>query len=234
MQNQDPSFKKPSKKHQPKGLNILFEDRDILVVDKINGLLTIGTEKERENTAHFLLNEYVKRGNERSRNRVFIVHRLDRDTSGILVFAKSENAKEFLQDNWQDFDKKYYTVVYGTLTQKEGEISSYLYENKAFRVTSVNDTNLGKYAKTGYKVLKESEKYSLLEVKLFTGLKHQIRVHFAENGHPILGDKIYGKVDKEIKRFVLHSGYLSIIHPYTKKEMVFETGIPTYFKALVK
>jgi 23S rRNA-/tRNA-specific pseudouridylate synthase len=118
MQNQDPSFKKPSKKHQPKGLNILFEDRDILVVDKINGLLTIGTEKERENTAHFLLNEYVKRGNERSRNRVFIVHRLDRDTSGILVFAKSENAKEFLQDNWQDFDKKYYTVVYGTLTPK--------------------------------------------------------------------------------------------------------------------
>jgi 23S rRNA-/tRNA-specific pseudouridylate synthase len=97
MQNQDPSFKKPSKKHQPKGLNILFEDRDILVVDKINGLLTIGTEKEREKTAHFLLNEYVKRGNERSRNRVFIVHRLDRDTSGILVFAKSENAKEFLQ-----------------------------------------------------------------------------------------------------------------------------------------
>jgi len=176
----------------------------------------------------------VKRGNERSRNRVFIVHRLDRDTSGILVFAKSENAKEFLQDNWQDFDKKYYTVVYGTLPQKEGEISSYLYENKAFRVTSVNDKNLGKYAKTGYKVLKESEKYSLLEVKLFTGRKHQIRVHFAENGHPILGDKIYGKVDKEIKRFVLHSGYLSIIHPYTKKEMVFETGIPTYFKALVK
>jgi len=234
MQNQDPSFKKPSKKHQPKGLNILFEDRDILVVDKINGLLTIGTEKEREKTAHFLLNEYVKRGNERSRNRVFIVHRLDRDTSGILVFAKSENAKEFLQDNWQDFDKKYYTVVYGSLTQKEGEISSYLYENKAFRVSSVNDTNLGKYAKTGYKVLKESEKYSLLEVKLFTGRKHQIRVHFAENGHPILGDKIYGKVDKEIKRFVLHSGYLSIIHPYTKKEMVFETGIPTYFKALVK
>jgi RluA family pseudouridine synthase len=234
MQNQDPSFKKPSKKHQPKGLNILFEDRDILVVDKINGLLTIGTEKEREKTAHFLLNEYVKRGNERSRNRVFIVHRLDRDTSGILVFAKSENAKDFLQNNWQDFDKKYYAVIYGNLPQKEGEISSYLYENKAFRVTSVNDTNLGKYAKTGYKVLKESEKYSLLEVKLFTGRKHQIRVHFAENGHPILGDKIYGKVDKEIKRFVLHSGYLSIIHPYTKKEMVFETGIPTYFKALVK
>jgi 23S rRNA-/tRNA-specific pseudouridylate synthase len=142
--------------------------------------------------------------------------------------------KSFCRDNWQDFDKKYYTVVYGSLTQKEGEISSYLYENKAFRVTSVNDTNLGKYAKTGYKVLKESEKYSLLEVKLFTGRKHQIRVHFAENGHPILGDKIYGKVDKEIKRFVLHSGYLSIIHPYTKKEMVFETGIPTYFKALVK
>lgn len=234
MTEEGSSFKKPSKKHQPHGLSIRYEDNHIIVVDKIHGLLTIGTEREKQRTAYFLLNDYVKKGNERSRNRVFIVHRLDRDTSGLLVFAKNENVKRYLQDNWKDFSKKYYTVVHGKLQEKEGVIESYLVENNAFRVFSVKDPDMGKYSRTGYKVLKESARYSLLEIDLFTGRKNQIRVHFAEMGHPVAGDKIYGKADANINRLALHSCSLNITHPVTRKEMCFETGIPPYFKALVR
>ncbi len=221
-------------RHTPKGLSILFEDREIIVVDKANGLLTIGTEREKEKTVHYLLNDYVKKRNAQSRNRVFVVHRLDRDTSGILIFAKNEQAKHFLQNNWKNFTKKYYTVVYGKLKEKEGVVTTYLAENKAFRVYSVLNPEKGKLAKTGYKVIKETDKYSLLEINLFTGRKHQIRVHLSEMGHSVAGDQFYGKDDKNIKRLALHSFSLTIIHPYSHKEMVFETEIPPYFKSLVK
>lgn len=234
MQEKESSFKKPPKKHQPTGLSILYEDHDILVVDKINGLLTMGTEREKQKTAYFLLNDYVKKGNSQSRNRVFIVHRLDRDASGILIFAKNERSKRFLQDQWQGFTKKYLTVVHGKLQDKEGEISSYLFENKNFRVYSVNDPAKGKFSKTGYRVIKESDHYSLLEIHLFTGRKNQIRVHLSEKGHPVVGDKIYGQPDKDVKRLALHASSLTIIHPWTNKEMHFETSIPPYFKALVR
>ena len=234
MQKKRSPYKNPSKKHQPRGLTILYEDHDILVVDKINGLLTMGTDREKQKTAYFLLNDYVKKGNQRSRNRVFIVHRLDRDTSGILIFAKNEKAKRYLQDNWKGFSKKYFTVVYGKFQDKEGVITSYLLENKAYRMYSVKASDKGKFAKTGYKVIKESNKFSLLEINLFTGRKNQIRVHLSEKGHPVLGDKIYGKADKGVKRLALHSASLKISHPVTNKEMSFETGIPLYFKALVK
>ena len=233
MQEKRSPFKNPSKKHHPKGLTILYEDHDILVVDKTDGLLTIGTVREKQKTAYFLLNDYVKKGNQRSRNRVFIVHRLDRDTSGILIFAKNENAKRYLQDNWKEFSKKYFTVVHGKLQIKEGVITSYLLENKMYRVYSVNDPDKGKFSKTGYKVIKESNNFSLLEINLFTGRKNQIRVHLSEKGHPVLGDKIYGKADKGVKRLALHSASLKISHPFTNKEMSFETGIPLYFKTLV-
>lgn len=228
------SFKSPSKKHQPRGLTILYEDRDIIVVNKIHGLLTMGCAREQQNTAYSLLTDYVKKGNDRSRNRVFIVHRLDRETSGILIFAKDEETKHFLQDNWKDFTKKYFTVVHGVLQQKEGVISSYLFENKAFRVYSVNNPDHGKFAKTGYKVISESGRYSLLEIELFTGRKHQIRVHLSEMGNPVAGDHVYGNGDKGIKRLALHSSSLTIIHPYTRKEMTFETGIPQYFNTFLR
>jgi RluA family pseudouridine synthase len=225
--------KSPARKHQPKGLSILYEDNDILVVDKSEGLLTIGTDREKHKTAHFLLNDYVKKGNERSKNRVFIVHRLDRDTSGILIFAKNEQSKQFLQENWKDFRKKYYAVVLGSLREKEGEIRSYLYENAAFKVYSVSDPEKGKLAITAYKVIKETSRYSLLEINLLTGRKHQIRVHFAEKGHPVSGDKVYGQPEKGVKRLALHSYSLTITHPVTKKEMSFETELPATFKSLV-
>ena len=234
MNDAQKNFKSPPKKHQPRGLSILYEDQDILVVDKMSGLLSVSTERERDNTAYFLLNNYVRKGNQKSRNRVFIVHRLDRDTSGILVFAKNENAKRYLQDEWQGFTKKYYAVVHGRLPEKEGVITSYLAENSAHKVYSVNDPKKGKLAKTGYKVLRESRKYSLLEIDLLTGRKNQIRVHFAEKGSPVVGDKNYGEKEKGIKRLALHAASITISHPHTKKQMTFETNVPSYFNSLVR
>ncbi|MBK6285489.1 MAG: RluA family pseudouridine synthase [Draconibacterium sp.] len=234
MQAQTPQIKQNLSKHQPKGLVILHEDQDIIVVDKVNGLLTMGTEREKEKTAYFLLTDYVRKGNPRSRNRVFIVHRLDRDTSGVLVFAKSEQAKQFLQNNWKDFTKTYFAVVHGQLKEKEGIITSYLVENSAFRMYSVSNPEKGKFSKTGYRVLKENANFSLLEINLFTGTKNQIRVHFAENGNPVVGDKIYGLDEKGIKRLALHSTSLTLIHPFSKKSMTFETSAPPYFYQLVK
>ena len=227
-------FKQPPKKYQPKGLPIIYEDRDIIVVNKAAGLLTIGTDRQKEKTAHFLLNDYVKKGYSKSRNRVFIVHRLDRDTSGVLVFAKTEKAKRYLQDEWKEFSKTYYAVVHGVFTEKEGIISSYLVENKMHRMYSTNDTENGKYAKTGYKVIKESSEFSLLEINLFTGRKNQIRVHLSDEGHPIVGDKMYGEYIKGASKLALHAATLTILHPFSKKEMTFETKVPPFFKTLVK
>jgi RluA family pseudouridine synthase len=226
-------FKSPPKRYQPRGLSILYEDRDILVVDKMNGLLTVSNEKVRENTAYYLLNKYVRKGNHKSRNRVFIVHRLDRDASGIMVFAKNENAKRYLQEEWQGFKKTYYAVVHGTLPKKEDVITSYLAENRIHKMYSVDDPKKGKLAKTGYKVLRESKKYSLLEIDLLIGRKNQIRVHFSEKGCPVAGDKMYGEKEKGIKRLTLHAASITILHPYTKEKMTFETKVPAYFKSLV-
>ena len=233
MQEKRQIFKKPSKKHEPKGLKVLYEDQDILVVNKASGLLTISTDKEKDKTAHFLLSDYVKKGNSRSKNRVFIVHRLDRDTSGILVFAKSEKVKRYLQDEWSNFTKNYFAIVHGKLLDKEGIITSYLEENKAHIMYSVKDSAKGKFAKTGYKLLKESGKYSLLEISLYTGRKNQIRVHLAEKGHPVVGDQIYGRRDKGIQRLCLHAASLSFLHPRTNEKMIFETEVPLYFRTLV-
>ncbi|MDH5399083.1 MAG: RluA family pseudouridine synthase [Cyclobacteriaceae bacterium] len=234
MKEEKSTFKRPGKKHEPKGLTILYEDQDILVVNKANGLLTVSTDREKEKTAHYLLNEYVKKGNTRSRNRIFIVHRLDKDTSGILIFAKSEKVKRYLQDDWPAFNKTYFAVVHGKLKEREGVITSYLAENKAHRVYSVKDPEKGKFSKTGYKVRKQYGNFSLLEITLFTGRKNQIRVHFSEMGHPVAGDKMYGKEDKGIKRLALHAATLTIAHPHTREKMIFEAELPQYLKRLVK
>ncbi len=233
MRESQKNFKRPPKRYQPRGLTILYEDHDILVVDKISGLLTVSTEKVRENTAYYRLNTYVRKGNQKSRNRVFIVHRLDRDTSGIIVFAKNENAKRYLQEEWSGFKKKYYAIVHGTLPKKKGIITSYLAENRVHKMYSVDDPEKGKFAKTGFKVLRESKKYSLLEIDLLTGRKNQIRVHFSEKGCPVAGDKMYGEKIKGIKRLTLHAASLTILHPHTKEKMTFKTKVPAYFKILI-
>jgi len=233
MRERQKSFKSPPKRYQPRGLSILYEDHDILVVNKMSGLLTVSTEKVRENTAYYLLNTYVRKGNQKSRNRVFIVHRLDRDSSGAIVFAKNENAKRYLQKEWHGFKKKYYAVVHGTLPEKEGVITSYLAENNSYKMYSVQDPKQGKLAKTAYKVLKENKKFSLLEINLLTGRKNQIRVHLSDAGCPVAGDGVYGEKKKGIKRLALHATSLTILHPHTKEKMTFEAKVPAYFKTLI-
>jgi len=228
-----PAAKRPPAKYQPKGLTVLYEDRDIIVVEKPCGLLTIGTDRDKSRTVHAILNEYVRKGDPRSRNRVYIVHRLDRETSGILILAKSEPAKIFLQGHWQETDKRYIAVVYGSLARKTGTISSYLVENSAFRVYSTLDQALGKLSQTEYTVLKESKGLSLLEIHLLTGRKHQIRVHMSEMGHPVVGDGKYGKGNDLHGTLALHARSISFTHPGNGKLLTFRTGIPEYFTRLV-
>lgn len=225
---------KPSKKYQPKGMEILHDDRDIIVVDKASGLLTVSNDRERERTAYYLLNDYVRKGNPKSRNRIFIVHRLDKETSGVLVFAKSEKAKLYLQDNWQSFQKIYYAIAIGKLQTKEGLISSYLVENSIHKMYSVPDPEKGQLAKTAYKVIEESKKYSVVELSLITGKKNQIRVHLAEAGCPVAGDKKYGAKEKGIKRLCLHAASLTLTHPFTHEQMTFTAQVPAYFRHLME
>ena len=225
--------KKTAAKHQPKGLVVLHEDDDIIVVEKPCGLLTMGTDRDKSRTVHAILNDYVRKGNPRSRNRVYIVHRLDRETSGILILAKSEPAKIFLQGHWQETDKRYLTIVSGSLSPKSGTISSYLAENRAFTVYSTPDPALGKLSHTEYTVLKETRGMSLLEIHLLSGRKHQIRVHLSEKGHPVVGDKKYGKGNDAYGTLALHARSLSFTHPVSGKRLTFETGVPDFFTRLV-
>jgi tRNA pseudouridine32 synthase/23S rRNA pseudouridine746 synthase/23S rRNA pseudouridine1911/1915/1917 synthase len=223
-------FKPPPKKHQPQGLTILHEDRDILVVNKASGLLTMGTEQERERTAYYRLNVYVRKGVHKSRNRVFIVHRLDRDTSGVLVFAKSESAQRTLQENWGNVEKTYYAIVEGCPRERAGEIRSYLAESKTFRVYSVQDPEAGQLARTAYRVVRELGPNALLEVTLHSGRKNQIRVHLADIGHPVVGDAKYGTAKKTgAKGLALHAFSLTLIHPHTRRPMTFHAPLPKGF-----
>ncbi|MGH7847774.1 MAG: RluA family pseudouridine synthase, partial [Candidatus Binatia bacterium] len=153
-----------SPKLLPKGLVILHEDRDILVVDKPAGLLTIGTDTDKTRTAYFILTDYVRKGYRKSRNRIFIVHRLDRETSGILVFAKSQEAKFCLQNQWKETEKEYLAVVHGQCDKKSETITTYLAENKAHIVYSTSDTTKGKLSHTAYRVLKQTKDFALLKV----------------------------------------------------------------------
>jgi RluA family pseudouridine synthase len=220
-------------KHLPRGLEILYEDRDILVVDKPAGLLTVGTETNKFKTASYILTDYLRKGRLKSRDRVFTVHRLDQWTSGVLIFAKSEEVKLHLQAQWKGTEKKYLAVVYGHLAQKEGVISSYLSENKAYVVFSTTDPTKGKLARTAYKVLKETKQFSLLEISLLTGRKNQIRVHMADEGHPIVGDRKYGKAKDGYSRLALHSKLISFKHPTNGEQMTFESKVPDYFNKLI-
>lgn len=225
--------RRPSQRHAPKGVIILYEDRDLLIVDKPPGLLTVGTDRITMNTLYSKLTDFVRKGNSKSRERVFIVHRLDREVSGIIVFARNEQAKFKLQENWDNADKHYLAIVHGSMPSQSGTLSSYLEETKAHVVYSTKDPKKGKLSETAYTVLKENTLYSLLEVRLLTGRKHQIRVHLADARHPIVGDKKYGKAGDSQKRIALHAKSLAFAHPFSGNPVSFETLTPPFFAHLM-
>ena len=179
------SIIKVRSKYVPDGISILYEDRDIIVIDKSSGLLSVKARYEKEKTAHQLLSNYVKKGNSRAKATLFVVHRLDRETSGVLVFAKSFKIREKFASQWDDVKKTYLAIVHGNLTKKNGVIESYLAEGEDYTMHSVENPKQGKFAKTEYTVKNESKSYSLLEIGLLTGKKNQIRVHLSSMGIPL-------------------------------------------------
>jgi len=225
-------WEKTSPKKTQHGLNIIFEDDDIIVVNKPAGLLTVATDKEKRKTAYALLSDYVK--TEDPDNKIFIVHRIDRETSGLLLFAKNEEIKQKIQETWITTIKKrtYIAAVEGEIRREGGTITSYLNESKAFIVYSSQNPKVGKKAVTHYKTLKSTKDYSLLQVNLETGRKHQIRVHMQDIGHPVVGDTKYGSKIKPIGRLGLHTQGLVFTHPKTEELCSFETGIPEKFNQL--
>ncbi len=223
----------PRARSLSKGLAVLYEDKDILVVDKPEGLLTVATERERSRTAHSLLTDYIRTGCGRSRKRLFVVHRLDRDTSGVLIFAKSEEAMLRLKDQWKGTEKRYLAVVHGRCEKSSDNITSYLAEDKAYNVYSTSDSTKGRLSRTAYTVLRETKGLSLLEVTLLTGRKNQIRVHLAGIGHPIVGDTKYGKEDDSQPRMALHARTISFTHPFSGERLTFEAEVPAFFTKLV-
>ena len=215
-------------------LKIVYEDDDILVVNKGYGLLSMGNDKVKDGTAYSILKDYLKRKD--PRNKIFIIHRLDRDTSGLMMFAKNEKAKEAMQHNWNNMvlNRKYVTVVEGDVEEPQGVVRSYLGETSQFEVFSTDDPSQGKLAVTRWTRLKEGSEYSLLEVELDTGRKNQIRVHMKDIGHPISGDRKYGAEASPIHRLALHARTLRFIHPVTRREMMFETPVPSSFIRLAR
>ncbi len=214
-------------------IKIVHEDDHIIVIDKPAGLLTVGTDKIRQNTAFYKLFDYVDKTAKHEQTRLFIVHRLDQDTSGLIVLAKNFAAKKNLQRNWNKTEKKYDALVHGTPKEKTGEIRSYLKENKFLSVYSTKKEVDAKPAVTRYRVVKTSPRYSLLEIETLTGKKHQIRVHLADLGNPIVGDDRYSRDYKLFKRLCLHASQLTIQHPVTKKKMTFRSELPHYFSLLL-
>lgn len=214
-------------------LKLVYEDDDIIVVHKGYGLLSMGTDKIKEGTAYSILREYLKWQN--PRNMLFIVHRLDRDTSGLMVFAKTQEAKDKLQHNWNNMviSRKYLAVVEGKPEPEEGEVRSYLAENSRFEVYSTDKPEEGQLAVTRYRTLRSRNGYSLMEVSLDTGRKNQIRVHMKDLGHPIAGDRRYGAKSSPIHRMALHAQTLRFIHPITRKDMNFSTPVPASFARMV-
>lgn len=215
-------------------LQIVYEDDDIIVVNKGYGLLSMGNDKVKDGTAYSIVKDYLKWVD--PRQKLFIVHRLDRDTSGLMMFAKSVEAKEQMQHNWNNMvlNRKYLAVVEGKIEDEQGVVKSYLAENSQYEVYSIDNPAEGQLAVTRYKLLKSRNGYSLLEVELDTGRKNQIRVHMKDLGHPISGDRKYGASSSPIHRLALHAQTLRFVHPMTRREMNFTTPVPAAFAMLVK
>ena len=218
-----------NKKELP--FDIVFEDDHIIVVNKPSGLLSIATEKEKEQTLYHIVREYLVSKDKYA--KVFIVHRLDKDTSGLVILAKDEKTKNKLQENWNEYVslREYVAVVHGKLKNKEDRIIQKLKENKTNLVYVSKDDD-AKEAITNYKVIKETDNYSMVSINIETGRKNQIRVAFATLRNPIVGDKKYGEKDNE-NRLYLHANRLKMYYPELKKDILFEIPTPNEFKKIM-
>ena len=214
-------------------LRIVYEDEYIIVIEKNAGLLSIATESEKDVTAYSILSKYLKQQN--PANKVFIVHRLDRDTSGLMMFCKSEKIQSLLQKDWKNniTERTYMAVVERRVMEPEGTIRSYIFESKALVMHSSQNPDKGELAITHFKTLKSNNNYSLLEINLETGKKNQIRLHMQDIGHSIAGDKKYGASGNPMGRLGLHASVLAFSHPVTGKPLRFESKIPAKFRYLV-
>ncbi len=206
------------------GLRIMHIDDAIVVIDKPEGLLSMGSEREKEKTAHRILNEHLKARENSPRQQVFIVHRLDRETSGLMVFARSEAIQSALQRNWKNVTKRYLAIVEGTPSRANGTLRDQLVESKSFKVHRV--AKGGELAITQYRVMATLGERSLLELTLETGRKHQIRVQLAAIGHPIVGDRKYDAKTDPARRLALHAYELNFPHPVTGASMEFHSELP--------
>ncbi len=206
---------------------LIHEDEALIVVDKPSGLLTMATDQEKERTLYYELTEYIREKEGRARARVFIVHRLDKDASGLVVFARNEEIKVVLQDTWSEAVKKYTVLVEGCPEEKEGTVKSALAEDKFRRVYSTTPKDRdAKMSVTHYRVIKQEGRYSWIEATLGTGRKNQIRVHMADLGTPIAGDYKYGASTDPLGRLGLHATELSLIHPITERKLTFRSPSP--------
>ena len=218
----------------PEGLTVLHEDSDVIVVFKAHGILTVPTERERDTTVQAYLNAYL--GQQKGRERIQVVHRLDRETSGVLVFAKNAYAREQLKEQFaaHTTERLYVALVEGQMDPEEGTFRSYLREMRDLKMVSVDAHPDAKYAVTHYRTVETNGRYSMLEVQLETGRKNQIRAHLSEARHPVLGDRMYGSEVNPIGRLGLHAKLLGFDHPVTRKHLVFTAPVPKAFKDLLK
>jgi len=214
-------------------VKIVYEDRFLVVVEKNIGILSMAAGHSSLNVKK-VLDDYFRKTNQKC--SAHVVHRLDRDTSGLLVYAKDMETEQILEHNWHDivYDRRYVAVVSGEVGPNEGTISSWLKDNAAYFTYSSQEDNGGKYAVTHFRVLKRTTDYSLLEFKLETGRKNQIRVHSSDMGHPVCGDVKYGNGDDPLHRLCLHAYKLCFWHPVTRERMEFETPIPGNFNHLFR
>ncbi len=218
----------------PSGVEIVFEDESLIVINKPAGLLTIATESEKTRTAYAQLTGYVKARSPKGDARVFIVHRLDRETSGLLVFARTEEVKYAFQRSWKSVTKKYHAVIQGTLTPPQGTLRSELIESESLRVHSTKPGHEdAKPAITHYRTIRSGTEASLVELTLDTGRKNQIRVQLSEAGHPILGDEKYGATSDPARRLALHAVELDLRHPVSGEALHFASPLPEKLRGLL-
>lgn len=219
-----------NKKKANNNINIIYEDNDIIVIDKPSKILTISNKNEKVNTLYRMVSDYLKQ----EHKKVFIIHRLDFDTSGIIMFAKSQRVQKLYQDNWNDLAKiREYTAIVDGITANKGHIESYLKQTKTLLVYSSKNKD-GLFAITDYEKIGGNSKYSMLKILISTGRRNQIRCHMADIGHPILGDYRYKCKINPIDRLCLHANRLEIINPITKELMVFNSNIPKEFNSIIK